>query len=127
MREMERMEQEARLKKKGKKNKNNSNEHRVRRYWSKLLQVSDWMVTVPENINEFYVGARPEGTKCLAIISGNTIELCDKSGGVIACFEGLTKLYNGTILEGFYLEETKQLIISDMITWKSNPMTSSEF
>ena len=49
MREMERMEQEARAKKRGgkHKNKNTSNEHRVRRYWSRLLQVSDWMVAVP--------------------------------------------------------------------------------
>jgi len=36
---------------KKKKHKNTHNDYKTRRYWRRLLQVSDWMVTVPPNLS----------------------------------------------------------------------------
>lgn len=42
-------------------------------------------------------------------------------------FKSSAKTYNGTILEIYFNAEDKSIIVSDMIVWKSNPMTGSEF
>ncbi len=60
--------------------------HRIRRYWRKLLQVNDWMLEIPHNLKEFYVAARPDGNKCLAIFKDYQMELRDKSGYLITSF-----------------------------------------
>lgn len=61
------------------------------------------------------------------IMKYNSIEICDKSGALLHEFPTNTKSYNGTILEIYFNEEEKTIIISDMIVWKANPMTGSEF
>jgi hypothetical protein len=34
-----------------KKQRNTHNDYKTRRYWRRLLQVSDWMVAVPPNLS----------------------------------------------------------------------------
>jgi len=54
-----------------------------------MLQVNDWMVTIPSDFDKYYVSARPEGTKCLMVLINKAVQLLDKSGNVVftaGCF-----------------------------------------
>ena len=84
--------------KKKQKNKNTNNDYKIKRYWRRLLQVSDWMVSVPPNISEFFVAVRGEGDKCILIMKYNSIEICDRTGTAIAELPCPLKQFNGTIL-----------------------------
>lgn len=33
-----------------------------------MLQVTDYMLEVPDNLRDFYVAARPDGNRCVMII-----------------------------------------------------------
>ena len=66
-----------------KKNKQTNNDYKTKRYWRRLLQVSEWMVSVPQNLSEFYVASRGQGSKCLMIMKYNTIDICDKGGSLV--------------------------------------------
>jgi hypothetical protein len=70
---------------------------------------------------------RPDGHKCLIIIKDYRVEIRDKSGREVFSCEISSKQYNGTIFEGYYNESSRMVVISDLIAWKNNPMTSSEF
>lgn len=113
--------------KKKQKNKNTNNDYKIKRYWRRLLQVSDWMVSVPPNISEFFVAVRGEGDKCILIMKYNSIEICDRTGTAIAELPCPLKQFNGTILQVYYEADEKRIIVSDLIVWKSNPMTGSQF
>lgn len=89
---------------KKKKHKNTHNDYKTKRYWRRMLQVSDWLVSVPHNLSEFYVGVRGDGCKCLMIMNYNSIEICDKSGALLHEFPCSSKSYNGTILEIYFNE-----------------------
>lgn len=70
---------------------------------------------------------RPDGTKCLVVFEDNSLAIRDKSGRQVFKSEVGNKNYNGTLVEGYYNESTQTLVVSDLIVWKTNPMTSSEF
>ena len=55
----------------------------------------------------------------------STVELVDKGGALLCEFHISAKQYNGTILEVYFSEKEKTIVVSDMIMWKSNPMTGS--
>ena len=55
------------------------------------------------------------------------MQLRDKAGNLILDCELKSKVYEQTILEEFYNKQSQTLVFSDMIVWKNNPMTSSEF
>ena len=100
---------------------------RIRAYYKRLLQVSEWMVLIPSNIHEFYIAPRADGTKSLVIFQGHRVEVRDKSGRVQVQGQVQTKSYDGIILEAFLSQENKTLVISDLIVWKHEPMTNNEF
>jgi hypothetical protein len=60
------------------------------------------MLAIPENIKEFYVVARPDGNKCLAIFKDYRLELRDKSGGLIFSCSTNGKSYDRSIFEAYY-------------------------
>lgn len=94
------MEEEERPKgrSKRKKPKHTHNDYKTKRYWRRMLQVSDWLISIPSNLNEFYVGVRSQGSKSLMILTHSTIEICDKGGNLVLQFPSNSKAYNGTIL-----------------------------
>ena len=91
------------------------------------MQVSDWMIEVPSDIREYYVAPRPDGKKCLAIFRGHRVELRDKSGCVVLECNLGSKIYDNTVIQVYYDEEEKIMVVSDLILWKKNPMNCSEF
>ena len=66
------------------------------------MQVNDIMVAIPHSLQEFYVAARGEGSKCLLIMKYDSLEICDKSGSTLAELPCPLKTYNGTILEIYF-------------------------
>jgi hypothetical protein len=92
-----------------------------------MLQVSDWFVSIPSDLIDFYIGVRSQGSKCLMVMNHSSIEICDKGGNLVTHLPSNSKNYNGTILEVYLDEEKKIIVVSDMIVWKGNPMTGSEF
>jgi snurportin-1 len=112
---------------KHRKNKKKDQDNRMRRYWRKMLQVNDWMLEVPDNLTDFYVAGRPDGNKVLAIFQNYRLELRDKSGGLVLSCETNGKQYDKSVFEAYFNADLKTLVLSDLIVWKGNPMTSSEF
>ena len=55
----------------------------------------------------------------------DSLEICDKSVSTVIELPCPLKVYNGTILEILFDIEAKTIIITDLIMWKSNPMTGS--
>lgn len=49
----------------------------------------------------------------------------DKTGSIMLSYEANTKVYDKTILEGYYSKEKQQVVLSDLVVWKGNPMSSS--
>lgn len=60
------------------------------------------MIEVPDNLEEFYVAARPDGNKCLVIFRDYRMELRDNAGTVLFECETKSKVYDNTILEAYY-------------------------
>ena len=51
-----------------------------------MLQITDYMLEVPDNLRDFYVAARPDGNRCVMIIRNYKMKLRDKNGAeVFAC------------------------------------------
>jgi hypothetical protein len=92
-----------------------------------MLQVFDWMIEIPNNLKDFYLAARPNALKCLLIFEKNCLTVRDKGGKLIYEVSVNAKAYDGTIAESYYIKEKNVIIISDLIVWKGNPMSSSEF
>jgi len=44
------------------------------------VQAADWMIEVPDNLNEFYTAVKPDGIKCLIILKDYRLFIRDKSG-----------------------------------------------
>lgn len=81
-----------------KKQKNNNSQEKTKNYWRQMLQVNDWLISVPENLQEYFVSSRPDGVKCLMIFTYNMLELTDKSGNLIASFNNPVHNLAGTVI-----------------------------
>lgn len=62
--------------------------------------------------------------KALLIFEGSCISIRDKGGKSIFETQIYTKIYDGTIIEVYFEKEKKIIIVTDLIVWKGNPMSS---
>ena len=59
----------------------------VRAFWASQFMIPEWMVDVPSDIGtNWYVMARPEGQRCLVVISHGTVLVRNRSGATIDTF-----------------------------------------
>jgi snurportin-1 len=59
----------------------------ARAFWASQLMIPEWMVDVPSDIGtNWYVMARPEGQRCLVVISHGTVSVRNRAGATIDTF-----------------------------------------
>jgi len=76
------------------------------------------MITVPNNLKEFYFCIRPAGERVFINIKKNKLLIISMYGEIIDTICLTKGTFNATLLEGYYLKEKKLLIISDLLVWK---------
>ena len=109
-----------------KKKQSMPDEEKAKRYWRQLLQVNQRLVSVPANLQDYYVASRPEGIKCLMIFKQNQVFLSDKSGSTVASFGNPIPSLSGTVFESYWQKDEKKIVVTDLIIWKSQTYASSQ-
>ena len=111
-------------------------EVRTRKLFARSFMYPDTMVNVPTNLHsEWMVSLRPEGQRCLAVLSSNTVTLRQRNGQVIDSF----------VLDPFSIRPTdgvaifdcvygfnsasmeRTVYVSDILLFKGNELVFSDF
>ena len=116
--------------------KTSGQEIQTRRLFAKTFMYPDTLISIPEKLSEdWLVGLRPEGQRCLAILVGNSLTLRQRNGQVIETFVldpfSVRRSDNIAMFDaiyGFNSQNLKRtLYIADVVMMKGNELVFSDF
>ena len=111
-------------------------ELRARRLFAKTFMFPDSMIAVPENLGrDWLVLLRPEGQRCLVVLSSNTVTLRGRNGAVLGSFVldpfAVKKTDSVAVFDAMYgFDESsmrKTVFIFDVLLLKGNELIFSDF